>query len=232
VDIVSAYMSAVAILAALNHRAQTGEGQHIDMSSEEALSSLISDSLVESAMNGQNSQRVANQDDIMAPHQCYRCRGEDKWISIAIATNDEWLSLCRVMGNPSWITEDRFTESYSRWENQDEMDKLIDVWTVDLTNYEVMHLLQNEKVAAVPSFTSEDMYTDPNLKENEAFQTIEQPGLGDFTVMSPPWILSRTPARIRQPAPQLGEHNGYVLGKILGLSPDEQANLEIEGALE
>jgi len=86
----------------------------------------------------------------MAPHGCYGCKGDDKWVAIAISTNAEWGALCRVMGNPGWTKEERFSDQFNRSQNQDELDKLIAGWTKNFTHYEVMHKLQ--EVGWLPAF--------------------------------------------------------------------------------
>ena len=231
IDNVVAHLNAFAILAALIYRQETGEGQYIDASAQEAIACLIGDSIMDYTMNGRVQSRDGNRDEIMAPHNCYRCLGEDRWISIAISTEKEWQSLCQVMGNSVWSREARFSDAYNRWQNQEELDKLLESWTINYRNYDLMHTLQKAGVAAVPSFTSEDLFTDPHLAEREFSQLVERPRSGKYMMVAPPWKLSATPARIVQDAPSLGEHNEYVFGKFLGMSREEITKLEEEGVL-
>jgi benzylsuccinate CoA-transferase BbsF subunit len=83
----------------------------------------------------------------MAPHNCYRCRGDDKWVSIVIANDEEWEAFCNALGNPEWTEDVRFSDAYSRWQNQNELDQLIEQWTVTQTAYEVMEELQQAGIA-------------------------------------------------------------------------------------
>lgn len=101
--------SAFALLAALVHRQETGKGQYIDLSSSECISALVGSELLEYSMNKRSPYRCGNQDAIMAPHNCYRCKGDDKWVSIAVATDEEWQALCRVMGDPAWSNDEAFS---------------------------------------------------------------------------------------------------------------------------
>lgn len=227
-DIISATTSAFAVLAALNYRQRTGKGQHIDLSSSETLSVLIGDAFMDYFMNHRLPSLSGNRDSIMAPHNCYRCRGEDKWVSIAVATDAEWEALCQVMGNPEWAKDERFSNNYSRWQNQEELDRLIGQWTVNYTHYEVMERLQSAGVAAMPSFSAEELFNDPHLKSRELTTEIEHPALGKQVVLNPPWKLSETPARITRAAPLLGEHNDYVFGELLGMSKKEISQLTEE----
>jgi len=224
-DIISAMTSAFAVLAALNYRQRTGKGQHIDLSSSEALSVLIGDGIMDYTMDGRLPPRQGNRDAVMAPHNCYPCRGEDKWVSIAVASDQEWRALCQVMGDPEWSRDAIFADTQSRWQNQEGLDRHIGEWTRNYTNYEVMERLQAVGVAAVPSFSAEELFTDPHLKERELTTEMEHPFLGKQTILNPPWKLSETPARIIKSAPQLGEQNDYVFGELLGMSKDEIAQL-------
>ena len=125
IDTRVATTSAFAILAALNYRQRTGRGQNIDLSSSEAISSLAGDILMDYAMNRRPGQRAGNRDSSMAPHGCYPCRGEDRWVTIAVSTEEEWQAFCRVIGSPAWTTAERFSHAPHRRQNQDELDRLI-----------------------------------------------------------------------------------------------------------
>jgi len=231
IDIMSATTSTFAILAALNHRQRTGQGQHIDLSSSESISVLIGDVLLDYTMNNRIQHRQGNRDSFMAPHNCYRCQGEDKWISIAIADDQEWQAFCEAMGNPDWAKDRRFSGGLSRHQHQAELDELIETWTINHTHREAMEILQKAGVAAVPSFTSADLIPDPHLRERGFWLDVEHPVIGNTVVSAPPWKLSETPIEVRRHAPLIGEHNHYVFGELLGLSSAQIARLEEESVI-
>ncbi|MFC1925017.1 CaiB/BaiF CoA transferase family protein, partial [Chloroflexota bacterium] len=214
------------LLAALWHCKRTGQGQFIDYSSREGLCCFIGDSFMDYTMNNRVQSRNGNRDDVMAPHNCYRCRGEDKWVSIAIATEEEWNSFCNAIGDPEWANEERFSNACNRWQNQEELDKLVGEWTIRYSPYEVMDILQKAGVAAVPSFSAQDMYTDPHLTARGFTEIVEHPKLGAAMIIRNPWRLSADPPRITSHAPLLGEHNEYVFGELLGMGKEEIARLE------
>lgn len=224
-DLMSATTSAFAIMAALNHRQHTGQGQHIDMASVESLAVFTGDALMEYIMNGRVQSRNGNHDRIMAPHNCYRCRGEDKWVSIAVATDEEWQAFCNAAGHPEWASDERFADAYSRWKNERELNDLIGEWTVNYTHYEVTEILQKAGVAAMPSFSNEEIFSDPHFKARELAVEVEHPSMGKQVVLGPPWRFSETPARVTKSAPTIGENNEYVFGEILGMSGKEIARL-------
>jgi benzylsuccinate CoA-transferase BbsF subunit len=220
--------SAFALLAALIHRQKTGEGQYIDLSSSECVSALVGGELMEYTMNKTSPFRCGNQDTIMAPHNCYRCKGRDKWISIAVATDEEWKALCGVMGNPAWTKDEAFCTVYSRWQNRVQLDKHISEWTINYTHYEAMTMLQRAGVAAVPSFSAEEILSDPHVKARGMLNEVQHPVLGKKVVINPSWKLSETPARIKKASPLIGEHNEEVFGGLLEMSKAEIKKLEDE----
>ncbi len=228
IDILSAISSAFAILAALVHQQRTGEGQYIDLSSTEATSVFMGEVFMDYCMNGRIQTRHGNKDQFMAPHNVYKCKGDDKWISIAVATDDEFKSLCEAAGHSEWAADGRFADCLSRWNNQAELDKLIGNWTVNLLHTDVMKSLQAVGVAAAPCYNSEDLWNDPHLKAREFWAEVDHLVLGKMTAIAPVWKFSETPLEVRNPAPLFGQHNDYVFGELLGLDSAEIARLVAE----
>jgi benzylsuccinate CoA-transferase BbsF subunit len=220
-DLMSATTGAFAIIAALNHRQNTGQGQHIDLSSVESLAVLTGDALMDYIMNGRVRSRRGNRDDIMAPHNCYRCRGDDNWVSIAVSTEEEWQAFCRVMGNPDWTRDGRFCDARGRWQNQEELDTLITEWTVNYTHYELTEILQKAGVAAFPSLSNQEIFSDPHFKERKLAVEVEHPVMKKQVVLGAPWKLSETPAEVIKASPTMGENNEYVFGELLGMPGSE-----------
>jgi benzylsuccinate CoA-transferase BbsF subunit len=210
-----------AILAALYYRDKSGSGQYIDLSQFEAIISHLPEALMDYCLNGRVASTIGNRDLVMAPHGCYRCKGEDKWIAIAIATDEEWAAFRAAIGSPAWSSDDRFADAYSRWNNQDEMDAQIEKWTVQHTPYEIMSMLQRAGVAAGPSLNIQELLDDPHVRERGVFVEVEHPEIGKQLMYSPTWKLSRTPGAIRRHAPQLGGDNEYVLMELLKLTQQD-----------
>jgi len=227
-DLRSATTAAFAILAALLYRQRTGEGQYVDMSSQEAIAMLNTAPLMDFLLNRRVRKRRGNRDDTMAPHNCYRCRGEDNWISIAVADNQEWQALCGAMGRPELVEDERFAGPEARWQNQEELDRLITEWTAARDHYELMHELQKVGVAATPSLSNKALFQDPHMKERGFYVQVEHPVLKKDWVLAPPWRLSRTPASIRRHAPLLGEHTDQVFQQLLGMTREEIEKLKEE----
>jgi len=227
VDLRVGTTSAFAILAALYYRARTGKGQHIDLSSTEAVSALIGHVFMDYSMNGRVQTRAGNRDHLMAPHNCYRCLGDNKWVTIAVACDDEWDALRRVVGD-SRLEDERFADVSSRWQNQDALDQLIGEWTASRSQEEVTHALQKVGVATMPVLDGPALVQDAHLRERGVLEPLHHPAIGEKLTVSPPWKFSRTPAQIDRPGPLLGGQNQYVLGDLLGMSSEEIERLVAE----
>jgi benzylsuccinate CoA-transferase BbsF subunit len=227
VDLRVGTTSAFAILAALHYRARTGKGQHIDLSSTEAVSALIGHIFMDHSMNGRVQTRAGNRDHLMAPHNCYPCLGDNKWVTIAVACDDEWDALRRVVGD-SRLEDQRFADASSRWQNQDALDQLIGEWTASRSQEEVTQALQDVGVAAMPVLDGQALVRDPHLHARGVLQSVNHPAIGENLTVSPPWRFSRTPTPIDGPGPLLGEHNQYVLGELLGMPSEEIEKLVAE----
>ncbi len=230
-DLTTGAVLAFCVAAALVHREGTGEGQFIDISQWEATNCIIGDAFMDYFMNHRSPTRMGNRDDFMAPHNCYRCQGDDKWVSIAIATDEEWQAFCQAIGRPEWISDKRFANAQSRWQNQSELDNLISQWTINHTHYEVTQILQKVGVAAFPSMSREELAHDPHLIQRGAFVEVEHPEAGRQTFLAPPWKLSATPAQIIRHSPLLGEDNEYVFCELMGMPIEEFATLVGEGII-
>ena len=222
-DPIGSMYGIVGLMAALNYRTKTGQGQHVDIAQSEGVSTLIPEIIMEYVMNGRIRPRMGNRDEIMAPHGCYPCKGDDKWVAIAVGTNQEWDAMCMVMDSPEWSKDENYSDQFRRWENQEELDRLIANWTKDLTAYDVMNKLQKAGVAAGVSLNVEELINDPHCKKRKVFVEQNHPVAGKTIVYRSPWTSALTATN--PPAPCLGEHNHYVFKTLLGFTDSEIAKL-------
>jgi len=228
-DSAAGVAGAFAVAMALRYRNKTGKGQHIEMAQVENLMPYVGEALMDYGMNGRVQGSLGNRHPYMAPHGCYRCRGEDRWVAISVTNDEQWQGLCRALGNPAWTQEKRFSDAASRWHNQDDMDDHIQEWTKERENYEVMRLLQAEGVAAGPVIDDRDAFSDPHFKERGFFQELTHPDCGTHLYPGLGWKASKTPNCLRRHPVCLGEDNEYVYKTLLGVSDEEYAALEREG---
>lgn len=214
-DVTNGIAGASAVMTALLHRQRTGEGQYIDLSQmETATHGLIGEHLLEYAMKGTQTLPLGNRHRKHAPQGCYRCAGEDKWVTVTVRSDGEWQSLCEIMQRPEWLSDDRFATTKSRIENHDILDSLIEEWTKDRTNHEVMHLLQSCGIPAGAVLDVSELAGDMHLQKRNYFMK-EESGSGRM-FMGMPFRLSKADARVVSHGPELGRDNEYVFCTLLG----------------
>ena len=229
-DYIAPFFVFAAIMAALDYRQRTGKGQYIDISQSEASLHFLAPVLLDYMVNGREQSRMGNRDPVVCPHGVYRCKGEDRWCAITVCTNKEWESFCRVLGNPRWTKDKRFSTILERKKFEDELDKLIERWTLNFTAEGVMEMMQGEGVAAGVVENGEDLVDkDPQLRYRHHFRELEHSEIGTYKCEAPSFKLSKSPIKIQMPAPCLGEHTEYVCKKILGMTDEEFIKLLNEG---
>lgn len=227
-DPLSGMNAAFAIISALRNRNRTGKGMHIEMSQVEGLIAFNADSILDYTMNGRIRERIGNRDRAMSPHGCYRCKGEDNWVAIAVPSDKVWQKFSKAIGL-SVSKDERFIDVISRHENQDELDKLIEAWTIARSQYEVMDILQSAGIPAGPVLDAAQLGEDPHLKARGVFQVVTHPVAGTHPYIGAFAKFSKTPLSIRMPAPCLGQHIRNILGELLGMTSKEIQELEDKG---
>ena len=224
-DPVAGMMAASALLMALHHQRRTGKGQFIDLSQQETSTSMLTSAIMDYSMNGRVRKRRGNRHDYMAPHQNYPCRGEDEWIAIAVATDEEWQNLVQAMGIPAWAEDEKFRTVLARKDNEDELDRSIGEWSIQHDGYELMELLQSAGVAAGVVNPPSQTVDDPHLQARGFIEDLDYFDAGRFKTPGLAWKMSATPGRIRRTAPTLGQDSEYILGKHLDITAEQYREL-------
>jgi crotonobetainyl-CoA:carnitine CoA-transferase CaiB-like acyl-CoA transferase len=217
-----------AVLGALEHRRQTGEGQHVDVSQAEAAMHFLTPGIVRYGVDGKTIDRAGNSDPVMCPHGTYPSRGNDRWVAIACQTPGDWKRLAALIGEEA--RDPRFDTLLGRRRNVTDLEAVISAWTSQLEAREVERLCQEQGIAAHAVMGSSEALADPHLKGH--FHTMPQSAMEEAVVEGPRIALSRTPPVMDRAGPALGEHNDYVLREILGLDDEAITELVIAGALE
>lgn len=230
-DPASGTLAVFAILAALYYRKKTRKGQYIDLAQWEATTALLPEFILDYTLNGRVAGTQGNRHPHMAPHGCFRCKGQDAWVSIAIQTEEEWGDFCKALGNPPWSQGERFFSRKSRLQYREELNGKIEDWTIRRTPEEVVKLLQEAGIAAFPSYGIGDILKDPHFEARGVKVVVDHPKMEGEILYGLPWKFSRTPGGIRRRAPLLGEHNKYVFCELLGMGEDEVSRLVEEKVL-
>jgi crotonobetainyl-CoA:carnitine CoA-transferase CaiB-like acyl-CoA transferase len=231
-DYIAPRYNAAAILAALEHRRRTGEGQHIDLSQAEAALHFLSPAILDYTVNGAVVTRDGNRDRELAPHGVYPCAGEDRWVAIAVRDDRDWRALAEAMGRPALADDARYATAAARLARRDELDALVVGFTAPLSMEEVERRLQAALVPASGVHNSPEAVRDPQLAQRGHFVTVPHPTKGQSVVEASRFRLSRTPACLEAPAPTFGDSTQWVLETVLGYDDERIAELAIAGALE
>jgi benzylsuccinate CoA-transferase BbsF subunit len=231
-DMTGALNNAQAILLALLHRDTTGQGMHIDASMYETGVTAIGPALLEVQKSGVDPPPSGNEHPWMAPHGCYPCLGDDRWVVIAVGSDQAWEGLRQIMGDPGWARDHRFDTVTGRHEHRAELDASLAAWTAQQDEYPLFHALQEAGVAAGPVLDGKDLLLDPHLRDRAFFQreTSPVPRVGTRVYPGRPYRLSRTPG-VTRPAAAFGADNDYVLRELLGLSQEQVQRLTDEGVI-
>jgi crotonobetainyl-CoA:carnitine CoA-transferase CaiB-like acyl-CoA transferase len=223
--------TAFAAIVALLHREQTGEGQFIDISAVECMSSMVGDALLEHSLTGQVPRPDGNAHADMAPHGCYRCLA-DEWIAIAVASDTEWRQLCEVLDATALHQEPRFRTLAQRQAHRNLLDKYLADAVFGQDASQLAARLRAAGVAASKSATSLDMVSDETLWQRGIYRLVADWKAGSRPIVGVPWRMSRASATISSGAPRLGEHNTYVYCDVLGRSSEELEQLIRDGAVD
>lgn len=231
-DYIAPKFTAAAILAALEHRRRTGEGQYIDFSQAEASQQFLAPALLDYFVNGNVQAREGNASPDFAPHGVYPVAGDNQWVALACTTDAHWQALCRAMRREDLASDPSLATAPDRVARRDELDVVVGEWTraCDATTAE-----QTLQAAGVPVHrlnNSSAAFADPQLGFRGHFVTVQHPELGAVPVENTRFILSETPARVASPGPTFGQHNEHILRDILGMTDDEVVEVIAAGALE
>jgi benzylsuccinate CoA-transferase BbsF subunit len=231
-DYVAPRFTALAILAALDYRRRTGQGQYIDQSQAESALHFLTPALLDYTVNGRCQERVGNMDAQFAPHGVYPAAGEDRWLAIAVRDDTQWQALCDVIAHPELGQEPRFATPTARLAHRDALDMILTAWTQAHDAHAAEVALQARGIPASAVQNSQELYNDPQLLQRGHFVQLTHPLHGTSTIEGSRFQLSRAPARVERAAPTLGRDNQYVLETILGYSPEHIAALMAAGVLQ
>ncbi len=231
----------IAILVALRHRLKTGKGQRIECAQMESSVCPLAPAIFDYTVNGRVQERAGNGLPNAAPHNAFKCRplhegsaaiADERWLVIACFTDAEWEALVEAMGSPAWAKDGKFASLAGRKEHEAELEQHINAWTADKDAHELMEELQRRGVPAGVVQSAREMLADQHLKERGYYVYLDHPETGRTAYDGPPFVLSKTPGKLRSPAPLLGQHTEYVCTEILGLSDEEIADLLVAGVLQ
>jgi len=227
-DFIAPRFAACALIAALDYRRRTGQGQYIDMAQYEAALHNLAPMLVDYFASGRVLGPTGNRSDRYAPHGAYRCADEDgheRWIAIAVANESEWQSLTAKLGISA--EDARFATMIGRLRNREALDQYMGALTRERNADELTVALQAVGVSAYPVQSCMDIHRDENLEAFGFWQWLDHKVMGPSPYEGFEHRMSRTPGSLRA-APALGQHSDEVLSEILGMTAAEIEELKRE----
>lgn len=219
---------ATALAAGLLYRRRTGRGVYLDISQVEAALYTLAPWLLDYVTNGVSGQRMGNRSTRAHPHGAYPCRGDDRWVTIAVWNDEEWEQLADTIGlDPAGTST-----LEARRRSADAIDEALAAWTRQRSAAEIADTLQALGIEAVPVADFGDVHSDPQSAARNHFVELTHPYLGPGSYERNGFRLSHAPSGYARPSPTLGQDNDLVLGDLLGIDPGERARLTADGALE
>lgn len=231
-DFISPWYGATALLAALAYKRRTGKGLLLDQCQWEAGANNQGPAILDYIVNGRVATPVGNRDPDFAPQGVFRCRGADRWVAIGVESDAQWQAFCRVV-NEEWVRNPQFATLLGRKENEDELEKLINVWTANQLAEELMRMLQDAGVPAGVTQTNQDIIDhDPQVKHRKAYEWPVHQEIGPALHNTPAYRMSKTPHHILKAGPCIGQDNEYVYKEVLGYTDDDIAEFYAEGVID
>lgn len=227
-DMIAPWFSIIAIIAALEQRQRTGQGQYIDLSQLEAGLQFLAPGLLDYTVNGREGERRGNASDHAAPHNAYRCQGGDRWCAISVRSDAEWHALCDAIGRSELRQDARFDTLLKRMQHSAALDAVITEWTSRRDARQVMEQLQAAGVPASVVANGRDLHEDPQLHHRGHFITVDHQRMGRYPVDAPAFRISGLEPDVR-PAPLLGEHNEFACRELLRMPESEYQDLTNAG---
>jgi crotonobetainyl-CoA:carnitine CoA-transferase CaiB-like acyl-CoA transferase len=223
-----------AIGAALRYRNRTGQGQWIDIGMYQAGVMFLSEYVMDAVVNGREGERIGNRHPYRAPQGAYSALGEDQWIALSVADNEQWIALCELMEREDLAKDRRLRTLHGRQQHHDEIDAAITEWTGLFDKYDLMHRLQGVGIASGPVLSGKEVHFDPHYRSRNFLERVEYPeerSMGTRIIMGRPYRMSKTSLEVRGPAPKFGQDNKSLLEALLGKSGAQVAEWEDENVI-
>jgi crotonobetainyl-CoA:carnitine CoA-transferase CaiB-like acyl-CoA transferase len=231
-DLISALYMVIGLLAALRYREKTGKGQAVDISMMDSLFSFLFDESLDVYVDRGIPIRTGNRRLRLTPFNSYKAK--DGYVVICSASDGHWATLLKTMGREDLLDDPRYKRLDFRMQNADEVDHLVEAWTMTKTKKEVVDLLIKAGVATGPVSTIPEVLEDPQLKHRGMIVGIEHPELGlvkGAVAHDIPVRMSESKGGFDLPAPYLGAHNKEIYCGMMGYSPEQVQQWKQEGVI-
>jgi crotonobetainyl-CoA:carnitine CoA-transferase CaiB-like acyl-CoA transferase len=229
-DNMTGWLGAYGSVAALFHRTQTGEGQHVDVSLLDSILYASQSGIMAAANADFLFSRHGNASSNTAPANTYQCK-DNKYVFLCIALESHWGRLCKLIGREDLIGNPETNSIANRLKNREMIDNIIQEWMSQKKSHEVLELLDGAGIVSGPVYNYRQILEDPHIKERDMVTEVDHPSAGKLRLYGVGAKFSRTPARVRHPAPLMGQNNQEVYMGWLGFSQRQLDRLKAEGAI-
>lgn len=229
-DFVVGVVMAMGALAALHYRDLTGEGQYLDLSIAEMVTGMLPEAMMDFFLNGREQGPIGNRDPDLAPHGAFPTAGDDRWLAIVTVSDEEFASLCEVLGAPAMASDARFHTNATRLQNVDALERELAELTRKFDRDGLVAKLRNRGIAAGPMYNTAEIMADPAMIESGMNVELDHKEVGRRVIPTLPVTFSGFKPNYYG-GPAIGEHTDEVLTGLLGYSPEEIARLREEGGV-
>ena len=228
-DLAAALHAFGTVNAALVHRFRSGRGQHLDVSLLASTLGLLPDPIAHFfASGGARPRREGNRNPNLAPAEAFQTK--DGFLNVVIMSPDQWERFCHALGDPELAGDPRFANNDARVANRDEFRARVEARLATATTEEWVRRLEKATIACGPIYEFDEVFADAQVQHLGLVTEMEQPGYGRIRMLGFPVRGSEIDARVRRPAPALGEHTAEILGE-LGIERREIDALAASGVI-
>jgi crotonobetainyl-CoA:carnitine CoA-transferase CaiB-like acyl-CoA transferase len=220
---------AIAALLALEKREKTGRGSFVEATMAEAALNVAAEQSVVYSAYGITFTRAGNRGPDAAPQGIYPCEGEDKWLALAIASDEQWMALVDVLARPAWALAPELAQASARRSEHDRIDAELTAWAREQSVDSAVDALVRAGIPAARVADPRTIGRHPRHIERSFNEEVDHPVSGKHLIPGPPFRLERIARWHRTHAPLLGEHNGEVFSAVLSLDDSTYQELVAEG---
>ena len=228
-DPVAGLNSVLAIMTALYHCKKTGRGQFIDLALSEGTICHIGEYVAAHSRTGEPPPRAGNSHPDHAPYGVYPAMGDDEWVAVCITSDEQWKSLCGVVGSPELANDPKFAEQSARRRNISLADAVVSEWTVVRDGAAAAAALQSVGIAAGRVGNNRQVLEDPHLNARGFFVEIKEPDAGPKVFDGQAIRMDGMDSSAWKPSERLGEHSARILDELLGWDAAAIESLEQRG---
>lgn len=225
-DIITGMYATIAILAAVNHKRSTGQGQYIDMALLDCIVALGSNQVTSYFSSGQVPQRMGNAHMSLVPYGVYP--SQNGHIIIAVGNDEQWARYCQVMQRPDLLANDHYKKVTGRIVNRDQLDIELEKTMQTRSTEEWLDILEKNSVPCGPINNYEQVFADPQVQHRKLRIDLERSDGAQVGMAASPLNLKATPPQYNNAPPAIGEHTDEILQSLLGASAERLCALRGE----